>query len=159
MKRRYSSQLEVKDFLMKMLSIGEVAQRTGIRASALRYYEDERILPPAARVNGRRCYDEAGVRRVGLLQFAQQAGFTLEEVRTLFHGFGTSTPLSARWRPLAQKKLQELEVLAAGVQRMQRALEIALECGCVSVEDCSLSPAAVAVDRKQGAPVKRACAC
>jgi len=144
---------------MKLLSIGEVARRTGIRASALRFYEDQGLLPPAARVNGRRCYDEQGMRRVSVLQFAQQAGFTLEEIRTLFHGFGTNTPLSARWRALAQKKLRELEVMAARVERMQRTLEVTLECGCVRVEDCSLSPAAVPEIRKRGAPSKGACAC
>lgn len=122
------------------LSIGEVARRTGIRPSALRYYEEAGILPTPARVGGKRRYDADVVRRVDLLRFAQQAGFTLEEIKTLFHGFGAETPLSTRWQSLARKKLHELNELAERVARMRGALELSLECGCVRLQDCSLSP-------------------
>ena len=121
------------------LSIGEVARRTGLRTSALRYYEDAGILPKPTRVSGQRRYDADIVRRVDLLRFAQQAGFTLDEIKSLFHGFGSETPLSARWRSLARKKLVELDELAARVARMHRALELSLECGCMRVEDCTVS--------------------
>jgi DNA-binding transcriptional MerR regulator len=83
---------------MRQLSIGEVARRTGVRTSALRYYEEAGILPTPARVSGRRCYDADAIRRVDVLRFAQQAGFPLREIKTLFHGFGAETPLSGqRW--------------------------------------------------------------
>lgn len=126
---------------MKTLSIGQVAKRTGVAASALRYYEDAGILPAPPRVGGRRLYDSDVLRRVDVLRFAQQAGFTLEEIRTQFHGFGADTPLSARWQSLARAKLAELDVLAKRIRKMKRALELGLKCGCVRVEDCSLSPA------------------
>lgn len=133
---------------MKPLSIGEVARRAGISASALRFYEDAKVLPPPGRLNGRRVYDAQAVRRLDVLRFAQQAGFTLEEIRTLFHGFDSDTPLSARWQALARRKLKELGALEDGVKRMRRALETGLKCGCVRVEDCSLSPATIASTRK-----------
>ena len=125
---------------MKTYSIGEIAKRTGIRTSALRYYEEAGILPAPARTNGRRFYDADAIRRVDVLRFAQQAGFTLDEIKTLFHGFGAETPLSTRWQSLARKKLGELDVLEKQIKRMKRALAIGLECGCVRVEDCLLSP-------------------
>ena len=125
---------------MQTLSIGQVAKKTGVRTSALRYYEEAGILPPAARANGRRFYDNHAVRRIDVLRFAQQAGFTLDEIKTLFHGFRAETPLSARWQALARAKLAELDLLAQRVRKMKRALQIGLECGCVRVEDCSLSP-------------------
>jgi len=128
---------------MKYLSIGEVARRAGIRPSAVRYYEEAGILPAPARVSGQRRYDATAVRRIDVLRFAQQSGFTLQEIKTLFHGFGAETPLSARWRTLARMKLQELDLLARRIRRMRRALELGLQCGCVRVEDCSLSPADV----------------
>jgi len=128
---------------MKPLSIGEVAKRTGIRTSALRYYEEAGILPTAARVAGRRQYDMDIIRRIDVLRFAQQAGFTLDEIKTLFHGFGTETPLSMRWRSLARDKLLELDQLAARIERMKRALQLAMKCGCIRIEDCTLSPADV----------------
>jgi MerR family redox-sensitive transcriptional activator SoxR len=129
---------------VKPLLIGEVARRTGIRTSALRYYEEAGILPKAARINGRRCYDTAAIRYVDALRFAQQAGFTLNEIKTLFQGFKADTPLSARWQLLARTKLTELDALTKRIERMRYALELGLKCGCVRIEDCSLMPADIA---------------
>lgn len=144
---------------MKALSIGEVARRTGIRPSALRYYEEAGVLPAPGRVSGRRCYDADVIRRIGVLRFAQQAGFTLQEIKTLFHGFGAETPLSARWRSLARQKLHELDVLAKRVQRMRRALQFGMKCGCVRIEDCSLSPADVPQVARRPMKSRGGCAC
>jgi hypothetical protein len=66
--------------------------------------------------------------------------FTLEEIKTLFNGFGAETPLSTRWQSLARAKLEELGVLEKRIRRMKRALALGLKCGCIRVEDCSLSP-------------------
>lgn len=123
---------------MRALSIGDAARRAGIRASALRYYEAAGILPAPARAGGRRCYDEAAMLRIDMLKFAQQAGFTLKEIKILFDGFGSETPLSARWQTLARKKLQELDAQAARVAQMQQMLQLGLKCGCIRIEDCSV---------------------
>jgi MerR family transcriptional regulator, redox-sensitive transcriptional activator SoxR len=143
--------LKSRSFFMKPLSIGEVAKRTGIRTSALRYYEEAGILPTPARVSGQRRYDADTIHRIDVLRFAQQAGFTLEEIKTLFHGFGAETPLSSRWRSLAKAKLGELDLLAMRIQRMRRALELGLKCGCIRIEDCTLSPADVQDGKGRGA--------
>ncbi len=140
-------------------SIGEVARRTGLRPSALRYYEESGILPAPARVSGKRRYNPDVIRRVDLLRFAQQAGFTLDEIKTLFYGFGADTPLSARWRSLARNKVRELDEVAERVRRMREALELSLKCGCVRLEDCSLSPADVPQTRRQRARARSKCAC
>jgi MerR family transcriptional regulator, redox-sensitive transcriptional activator SoxR len=152
--RTYSSYLEVKEFLLKHLSIGEVAKRAGINTSALRYYEEAGILPSPARVSGRRRYDTEAIRRIELLRFAQQAGFTLGEIKTLFHGFAAETPLSARWKSLARAKLQELDLLAKRIRRMRRTLDMGLRCGCIRVEDCTLSPAIVKDERERRVNVR-----
>lgn len=128
---------------MKPLWIGEVAKRAGIRTSALRYYEEAGILPPPARVGGRRQYDADIFRRIDVLRFAQQAGFSLEEIKTLFHPLGADTPLSTRWHSLARKKLHELDLLTERIQRMRRGLQLGLKCGCIRFQDCTLSPADV----------------
>jgi MerR family redox-sensitive transcriptional activator SoxR len=120
------------------LSIGEVARRSGLRPSAVRYYEDACLLPRPARVNGRRRYTQGIVRVLGVLQFAQRAGFSLDEIRTLFHGFGAETPLNERWEAMAQAKLRELDELIARAEQMKRAIAAGLACGCVRVEDCVL---------------------
>ena len=130
---------------MKPLSIGEVAKRTGLRTSALRYYEEAGLLPAPDRVAGRRVYNPDVIRRIGVLRFAQEAGFTLREVKTLIHGFDAKTPLSARWRAMAQKKVSELDDQAERIQRMRQALALSLKCGCVRIEDCTLNPADVPI--------------
>lgn len=126
---------------MKTLSIGEVARRTGVRTSALRYYEDAGILPKPGRHNGRRIYDTDTIRRIDVLRFAQRAGFTLGEIKILFHGFSATTPLSARWQKLARSKLAELETLREQIEGMKTALELGLKCGCLRIEDCRLTAA------------------
>jgi len=118
------------------MTIGEVARRAGIRPSALRYYEEVGVLPPVRRVNGRRRYDPVVLRMLDVLRVAQEAGFTLDEIRTLFHGFGAEMPLPERWRSLAVAKLRELDELIARAEGMRRAIERGLGCGCVRLEDC-----------------------
>jgi MerR family redox-sensitive transcriptional activator SoxR len=126
---------------MEELSIGKVARRTGVAASALRYYEDAGLLPPPRRVGGQRRYGPEVLRRVEVLRCAQQAGFTLAEIRTLFHGFGAGTPLGERWNTLAHAKLRELDALIARAGQMKRAILAGMACGCVRLEDCVLASA------------------
>ena len=121
---------------MRALSIGDVARRAGVRTSALRYYEAAGILPAPARAGGRRWYDAAAIRRIEMLQFAQQAGFTLKEIKILFDGLGNDAPLSARWQTLARKKLVELETMGARIKQMRHMLQLGLKCGCIRIEDC-----------------------
>src|SRR5438046_9354245 len=124
---------------MSELSIGEVARRTGIRPSALRYYEEVGLLPRRPRIGGRRRYGVQAVRMVEVLRFAQQAGFTLDEIKKLFHRFDAKAPLGARWRLLAEAKLRELDELQARIVGMRRAIEQGLACGCMRIEDCTLA--------------------
>ncbi|MQA89412.1 MAG: MerR family transcriptional regulator [Gemmatimonas sp.] len=121
---------------MSELTIGQVARETGLRTSALRYYEEIGLLPAARRVNGRRRYEPVVLRMLEVMQFAQRAGFTLNEIRTLFHGFGTETPMNERWQALAEAKLRELDELIERAHCMRRAIEVGLGCGCVRLEDC-----------------------
>src|SRR5688572_23189374 len=99
------------------LTIGEVARRAGIRTSAIRYYEDVGLLPAPPRVSGHRRYDPSVVQRLAVLHLAQEAGFTIAEIRVLFNGFAPDTPPAERWEALARRKLDEVDVL---IQRAQR---------------------------------------
>ena len=80
------------------LSISEVAKQMGLRPSAIRYYEQIGILPPAHRVSGQRRYDVTVLHRLALVQRARQTGFTLGEIKELFFGFRPGTPPSIRWQ-------------------------------------------------------------
>ena len=123
---------------MEELTIGEVAERAGIRASALRYYESVEVLPEPKRVNGRRRYDSRVFDRLAVIQMAQQAGFTVAEIRTLFNGFTTETTASARWEVLARQKLVEVDALMLRTQTMKRILEEQLlRCCCFTLDECA----------------------
>ena len=122
------------------LAIGEIARMAGIRPSAIRYYERVGLLPPPPRTSGHRRYDHGTVRLIATLRFARAAGFTVAEIRTLFHGFGDDVPPAARWQSLATRKLRELDDLIAGATRMRRAVEEGMRCGCVRFEDCATDP-------------------
>lgn len=123
---------------METLSISEVARKVGLKPSALRFYEHAGILPPPARVNGRRRYDPDVLTRLAIIQLAQQAGFTLSEMRTLFEGFAQDATPSARWRDLAKTKLPEIDEMIRRAQAMRSFLEEGLRCDCLSLEDCEL---------------------
>ena len=101
-------------------------------------------------------YDTQAIRRIDGLRFAQEAGFSLKEIKALFHGSGTKSTLSARWQSMARKKLLELDLLAARVMRMRQALELGLKYGCVRIEDYTLSLSDV--PPLKAAP-DRGCAC
>jgi DNA-binding transcriptional MerR regulator len=79
------------------LTIGEVAGRAGVRASAIRYYEEAGLLEEPERVGGKRRYDEEVLRRLALIGSAKRAGFTLGEIRTLLCGFPAGTGAAQRW--------------------------------------------------------------
>jgi MerR family transcriptional regulator, redox-sensitive transcriptional activator SoxR len=114
------------------MTIGEVARRTGLRTSAIRYYERLGILPVAERSSGRRRYDERVLFHLEVIQFARGSGFTLEEIRTLLAG----RPYSARLRRLAGRKIAELERSIERARAMQATLAHALRCRCADREDC-----------------------
>jgi MerR family redox-sensitive transcriptional activator SoxR len=121
---------------MADLTIGEVARRSGVRTSALRYYEAAGILPAARRVNGRRRYGEELVGLVEVARFARSVGFSLAQIKQLFQGIEGRAGLGAQWRPLARAKLKELDGVIERAMQMKKAIESGLACGCIRVEDC-----------------------
>jgi MerR family redox-sensitive transcriptional activator SoxR len=118
------------------LTIGEVARRTGLRTSAVRYYESVGLLPVPRRLNGHRRYATDVVRLLQTIRFAQDAGFSVAEIKTLFHGFEANVRPSARWTALATRKIEELDALVARAELMRQALTTGMRCGCLRIEDC-----------------------
>jgi MerR family redox-sensitive transcriptional activator SoxR len=122
---------------MSQLSISEVAHQVGLRASAIRYYEQIGLLPAALRVTRRRRYDASVFYRLAIIQRARQLGFTLDEIRQLFFGFGRATRASDRWRKLSRRKLAELDDLAGGIKAVRRLLKKMMEkCRCQTLDQC-----------------------
>jgi len=122
---------------MEQLSIGEVARRAGIAASAVRYYERVGVLPPAGRVSGKRRYGTEVLTHLALVRMAQEAGFTIEEIRTLVSGFPEGTPPAERWQELARRKLPEVDALIARLLTVREVLEESLRCNCLTLDACA----------------------
>ena|SRR5919201_2823099 len=120
-----------------LLSIGELAERVGLRTSALRFYEELGLLEPAARVSGRRRYAATAVDRLLVIGFAQQLGFSLAEIRRLLDD-PRGAAQKRRWRELVDTKLAELDVAAARIETMRAILAHSRDCECVDLEHCHL---------------------
>jgi MerR family redox-sensitive transcriptional activator SoxR len=118
------------------MSIGMVAKRTGLEASAIRYYESVGLIPRPRRVSGKRVYDDGVFEAITLVQLAQDAGFTLAEARALVSGFDKATPASARWQVMARKKLVEVTERIERAKAMKEILERLLQCKCQTLGQC-----------------------
>jgi MerR family transcriptional regulator, redox-sensitive transcriptional activator SoxR len=91
--------------------IGEVARRAGLTASTLRYYEREGLLPAPARLATKRTYDARVMGRIGIIQLARSAGFSVVETRTFVTNYQSGSIPSARWQAVADRKVQEMDAL------------------------------------------------
>ncbi len=122
---------------MSELSLGEVARRAGITASAIRYYEMEGLIPKPRRRSGRRAYDADVLDRLALIDVAKRAGFTVAETRQLLGGFTKKTTPGQRWRSLAKAKLRELDGRIAEAEQMRDVLALLVGCECPTLDDCA----------------------
>lgn len=122
------------------LSIGEVADRSGLAPSALRYYEKEGLIHSDRTDGGQRRYHRDVLRLVAFIRAAQRVGLTLPEIRgaldTLPHGKVPTAAdwsrLSKSWRPLLDRRIEEM-------QRLRDRLDSCIGCGCLSLKTCALS--------------------
>lgn len=119
------------------MTIGQIARKSGLRASAIRFYERSGLLPKPVRASGQRRYDERVLDCLVLIEFAKGCGFTLDEIRQLFGGFRDRTPVLARVGRLAERKIQELDAMVSRLEVMKATLERAQRCRCVDVEECA----------------------
>ena len=118
------------------MKIGELANRTGLNASAIRYYEKMRLLEGPHRSGGQRRYSDEAVPRVLLIRFASEMGFTLAEVKLFLSGLRDDAPVGPRWRRLAQRKIEEVDRTIERSRRLKQLLQNLLRCGCPSLKVC-----------------------
>jgi MerR family transcriptional regulator, redox-sensitive transcriptional activator SoxR len=120
----------------RRLPIGEVAERSGMTASRIRYYETRELLDPPERESGKRRYSPRVLRRLAIIDAAQRVGFSLVEIRDLLgsrHG-----PAHERLRRLALRKLPEIDELIVRATTVQQLLQFCGECRCRSIDECRL---------------------
>ncbi len=137
------------------MRIGEVARLAGVRVSLIRYYEQIGLLAEAERVSGQRRYEPTVLRRLAVIDVAQRAGMSLDEIRELVdHG---NDPVSDSLRALAERRIPEIDALIERAQRVRAWLEAATGCGCARIDDCALfdDPELPAADQARGLVVTR----
>lgn len=111
--------------MSEFLTIGELARRTGVTTSALRYYDELGLVRPARRVSGHRRYPVDAVAAVGVVRLLQEAGFTLAETKRLIASRNRS-PVA--WRVLGVRKFEELRHRIARQEAARQAIEHSLVC-------------------------------
>jgi MerR family redox-sensitive transcriptional activator SoxR len=116
------------------LTIGDVAREAGVAATTLRYYEQIGLLPPPARLGGRRRYDSSVLGRLEVIRLCKSAGFALEEIQLLFADDAPGRPAS---RALAEAKLAEIDDQMASLARARAVIEWGMNCTCPSIDACT----------------------
>ncbi len=120
------------------LSIGEVADRAGFSVSAIRFYERKGLLSEPERVWGQRRYTDADVQRLGFIDAAKRAGFSLEEVGALLASTDRGAPAHEQLRAHAARKLPEVDALIEHAEAMRGWLTAASKCECDTLDSCIL---------------------
>ena len=122
--------------VVAQLAIGEVAERAGMSASRIRYYEARGLVPVPERAAGKRRYSEDVFRRLAIIDAAQRVGFTLGEIRELLGS--RDQPAHERLRELATLKMPELDDLIARATSVRRLLKMCSRCNCESIDVCRM---------------------
>jgi len=121
------------------LSIGEVAERTGVSVSALRFYEAEGLVSSTRSAGGQRRFSREVLRRVAFVRIAQQIGLTLEEIASALASLpGERTPTVADWERVSRAWQSVLDERIALLQRVRADLTSCIGCGCLSLQTCRL---------------------
>jgi DNA-binding transcriptional MerR regulator len=146
-----SSTLEV-NMVDRHLTIGELAKRTGVATSALRYCEELGLIPAPVRVSGHRRYPESAVGLVGMILLLRDVGFSLRESKAFL---ASRTPAVESWRSLTQRKLADLDEQIAKAQTAKEAITHALHCPHDDITSCPNFTNAIAA-RLAGQPLEEA---
>jgi len=123
-----------------LLTINEVSRRSGVAASALRFYEDKGLIRSERAGSGHRRYPRAVLRRIAFIVFAQKIGMTLDEVAGELQKLpGGRVPEGPDWGKLSRSWSQRIDEQIALLNRLRASLTECIGCGCLSLERCQLA--------------------
>jgi MerR family transcriptional regulator, redox-sensitive transcriptional activator SoxR len=121
------------------ISIGVLAERTGLAHSAIRYYEEEGLVHPERTATGQRRYLRSDIRRLSFVMIAQKLGFPLARIRSLLEALpNRRTPNARDWRALSGEIRSDLDARIAELTALRDKLDGCIGCGCLSLEKCAL---------------------
>ncbi|QAY74204.1 redox-sensitive transcriptional activator SoxR [Agromyces protaetiae] len=122
-----------------LLTIGEMSRRTGVAASALRFYEDLGLIASVRTGGNQRRYPRHMLRRVSLIAVAKRLGVPLADVQASFaHVPLDGTPSHADWQRASRDWKRRLEERRRGIEQLERELTGCIGCGCLSMKACAL---------------------
>jgi MerR family redox-sensitive transcriptional activator SoxR len=123
----------------QLMSIGDMASRSGTAASALRYYESLGLLTSVRSAGGRRYYERGVLRRLAFIRAAQNVGLSLEEITEALAALPSGrTPTKADWARLSRQWRERLDARIEALQALRDDLTGCIGCGCLSLRTCAL---------------------
>jgi MerR family redox-sensitive transcriptional activator SoxR len=123
----------------RWLTIGEIAARSGLAPSALRYYEAEGLIASTRTTGGQRRFHRDTLRRVAFVRVAQRVGLSLDEIRAALATLpARRTPTRADWARLSRAWRPRLDEQIAVLERLRDKLTSCIGCGCLSMKVCAL---------------------
>lgn len=135
------------------MSVGEVADRSGFAASALRYYEAEGLIQATRSPGGRRQFERNVLRRLSFIRAASNIGLTLDEVRTELDQLPSGrTPTRADWQRISRHWRRRLDDQITALERLRDGLDSCIGCGCLSLQRCHMSNPGDVMATSEGAP-------
>ena len=137
----------------EILSVGEVARRSGVAVSTLHFYEAKGLIRSWRNSGGQRRFPRDVLRRVSVIKAAQRIGVPLAEIaRALSELPEARTPTAADWRKLSDRWRAELDERISKLTKLRDHLDGCIGCGCLSLETCPLrNPEDIAAQRGPGA--------
>ena len=123
-----------------LLTISQVSRRSGVAASALRFYEDRGLIRSERAGSGHRRYPRAVLRRIAFIVFAQRIGLSLDEIAVeIGHLPANQVPVRAAWARLSGSWTARIDQRIAELERLRSSLTQCIGCGCLSLKDCQMA--------------------
>ncbi|MCV0397434.1 MAG: redox-sensitive transcriptional activator SoxR [Rhizobiaceae bacterium] len=134
------------------LLIGQIARRSGVAASALRFYEERGLIRSERAPSGHRRFPRSALRRIAFIVFAQKVGLTLEEIAGELDKLPEGrTPTKTDWKKLSANWSRRIDARIAELEKLKAGLTECIGCGCLSMSKCKLvNPADNAARRGSG---------
>ena len=122
-----------------LLSIGELARRTGLSVSAIRFYEDKGLVEPMRTGGNQRRFLRSDIRRLSFILIAQNLGLSLAEIEEAMKGLPHGrTPNAADWKRISGAIRQRIDAQIARLEKVREDLDGCIGCGCLSLKKCAL---------------------
>ena len=135
-----------------VLTIGDLANRTGLSVSAIRFYEEKGLVTSTRNAGGQRRFVRSDIRRLSFVLIAQQLGFTIEQIRQQLQSLPLErTPTKSDWTKMSHGFRKELDARIDLLVQLRDNLDSCIGCGCLSLRKCALyNPTDRAARKGQG---------